>query len=95
MQQEEKTIQKILNKKLRGLQKKHLHLEDLELFYERNRRGQYLTKLRAKLKGKTMLLSQTNYSLSDSLDSLFLKLENFLMKRKFRKSKRLRLNYGG
>lgn len=88
----QKGIDKLIAKQTKQLLKRDKHLNDIEVSCEKNKRGLHLIKLLARTQGKTLVISDEDYSLEKSVKRLFKSLKRMLDKRKFKKDRRVQFN---
>ncbi len=86
-------IEKIITREKESIQKKRSNVEAIELEFDQNRKGKYLTKLRAKMSNKTLYLVEENYCPEISVRKVFNNLKRLLEKKKFRKPQRLMMEF--
>lgn len=89
----ENEIHYLINKKTKTLKKNSPQLDDIEINYEKKKNGLFSTKIKAKIKQKTVHLSNKDFCIENSISKLFKKLDRILQRRKFRVSRRMKLSF--
>ncbi len=89
----EKDIDYLINKQSTSIKKTSPQLENLEVRYEQKTNGLFSTKVKAKIKQKTVHLSSKDFCIESSLKKLFRKLNRVLQRKKYRASKKFHLTF--
>ena len=95
MKNQHSKIEKLIKKETTRIKKKRPFLEKIDFVYEENKKGTYLTKLRAKTHKKTFLITEENHCPEISVKKVFNNLSRILGKKKMKRSKRMTLEMQG
>ena len=85
-------LEGIIQDELVKIQKKRPFVENIEVSYEHNEKGIFMSKLKAKTRKKSVILSQEGRCAESAIKKLFTNLKRKLGKRAFIKPKRFIMN---